>query len=151
MDPSKPAYDVLLDDYSAGLTKERVSEIFTAVKAELVPLLAELRAASGAAAPDASWLSGTYDLDAQAALCRELAVALGFDLEKGRLDVSVHPFTGGGFSRAPRSARRSRTRPGNQPTDRPTDRPAGRPLIHDRPRNETRRRAPDGRPDDDKI
>ena len=31
----------------------------------------------------------------QAALCREIALAMGFDLEKGRLDVSVHPFTGG--------------------------------------------------------
>jgi carboxypeptidase Taq len=94
VDPSKPAYDVLLDNYSAGLTKTRVAEIFAAVKAELVPLLAELRAA-GAAAPDASWLAGAYALDAQAALCRELAVALGFDLDKGRLDVSIHPFTGG--------------------------------------------------------
>ena len=32
----------------------------------------------------------------QAALCHKIAVALGFNLEKGRLDVSVHPFTGGG-------------------------------------------------------
>ena len=32
---------------------------------------------------------------AQAALCEEIAVELGFDLDCGRLDVSVHPFTGG--------------------------------------------------------
>lgn len=31
----------------------------------------------------------------QAELCRRIALALGFSLEKGRLDVSVHPFTGG--------------------------------------------------------
>lgn len=30
----------------------------------------------------------------QAKLCQEIALALGFDLNKGRLDVSVHPFTG---------------------------------------------------------
>lgn len=35
-------------------------------------------------------LSGT-----QAALCRDMAEKLGFDMSKGRLDVSVHPFTGG--------------------------------------------------------
>lgn len=31
----------------------------------------------------------------QAALCRDMAEKLGFDMSKGRLDVSVHPFTGG--------------------------------------------------------
>lgn len=31
----------------------------------------------------------------QAALCRDIAERLGFDMSKGRLDVSVHPFTGG--------------------------------------------------------
>lgn len=30
----------------------------------------------------------------QAKLCEEVALALGFDTNKGRLDVSVHPFTG---------------------------------------------------------
>ncbi len=32
---------------------------------------------------------------AQAALCEKIAVEMGFDLGCGRLDVSVHPFTGG--------------------------------------------------------
>ncbi|KAL4523019.1 hypothetical protein Ndes2526B_g07832 [Nannochloris sp. 'desiccata'] len=93
VDPSKPPYDVLADDYSAGLTAERVKEIFDQVKAGLIPFLAELKAKG--TAPDASWLKGEYNTDAQAQLCREIAVDLGFDLEKGRLDVSVHPFTGG--------------------------------------------------------
>ena len=66
------------------------------MKASLVPLLARLR--EQGKAPDASWLTdGTkkFDVEKQSALCREIALALGFDLEKGRLDVSVHPFTGG--------------------------------------------------------
>lgn len=37
---------------------------------------------------------------AQAALCEEIAVELGFDLDCGRLDVSVHPFTGGAMGDA---------------------------------------------------
>jgi carboxypeptidase Taq len=90
--PALPAYDVLADDYSAGLTAARLTEVFDAVKAGLTPFLAELRARG--AAPEAAWLKGEYDVDKQAALCRELAVDLGFDLTKGRLDVSVHPFTG---------------------------------------------------------
>jgi len=31
----------------------------------------------------------------QADLCNKIAQELGFNLENGRLDVSVHPFTGG--------------------------------------------------------
>eukprot|EP00198_Chlamydomonas_reinhardtii_P010261 XP_001699598.1 predicted protein [Chlamydomonas reinhardtii] len=37
------------------------------------------------------WAGG----EAQAALCKKIALDLGFDTEHGRLDVSVHPFTGG--------------------------------------------------------
>jgi Zn-dependent M32 family carboxypeptidase len=95
IDSSKPPYDVLADDYSAGLTAARLEEIFSSVKAALVPLLADLRT-RGTPPQDASWLSGKgFDTDKQAALCKQVAVELGFDLEKGRLDVSVHPFTGG--------------------------------------------------------
>ena len=40
---------------------------------------------------------GSHRLEgcSQAALCEEIAVELGFNLDCGRLDVSVHPFTGG--------------------------------------------------------
>lgn len=93
VDPAKPAYDVLADDYSAGMTAARVTEIFDEVKAGLVPFLDELR--TKGVAPDASWIKGDFDTAKQAELCREISLALGFDLEKGRLDVSVHPFTGG--------------------------------------------------------
>jgi hypothetical protein len=63
------------------------------VRKGLVPLLAELR--EKGSPPDDSWLHGSYSLDTQAALCKEVALALGFDTNNGRLDVSVHPFTGG--------------------------------------------------------
>ena len=36
-----------------------------------------------------------HGLLSQAELCNRIAVELGFNLENGRLDVSVHPFTGG--------------------------------------------------------
>jgi len=93
IDASKPPYDVLADDYSTGLTADRIRTIFDEVKAGLLPFLAELRSKS--TAPESSWLMGNFETDKQAELCKEIALALGFDLEKGRLDVSVHPFTGG--------------------------------------------------------
>ncbi len=60
-----------------------------------MPLLKEIR--EKGTPPDASVLSGKFDKKEQAALAEEIAKDLGFDLTKGRLDVSVHPFTGGDF------------------------------------------------------
>ena len=93
MDPAKPAYEVALDTYERGMSSARLDEIFTTVRSRLVPLLADIR--SRGVAPDDSWLKGEWDLEKQAALCKDIAVEMGFDLSRGRLDVSVHPFTGG--------------------------------------------------------
>ncbi|KAI7846262.1 hypothetical protein COHA_000242 [Chlorella ohadii] len=84
VDPSRPVYDVLLDDYEKGVTAARLDEVFGQVKAGLVPLLADLRARGKA--PSGVEIGR---------LCHKIAVALGFSLDSGRLDVSVHPFTGG--------------------------------------------------------
>ena len=65
------------------------------VKKGLVPLLEDIR--ERGTPPDTSVLQGTFDAQTQAALCNCIAKELGFDLSKGRLDVSVHPFTGGRF------------------------------------------------------
>eukprot|EP00775_Hariotina_reticulata_P006119 gene6119-6358_t len=93
IDPSKPVYDVLLDDYEKGMTSARLDEIFAEVRQRLVPLITELR--SSGSPPDDAWLKGKYSVDVQAELCKSVALALGFDTGNGRLDVSVHPFTGG--------------------------------------------------------
>lgn len=93
IDPSAPAYDVLLDMYEKGMLSSRLDEVFTEVRAGLVPLIAQLK--EKGTPPNAAWLSRDYDLDIQAKVCRQIALDLGFDIEKGRLDVSVHPFTGG--------------------------------------------------------
>ena len=39
--------------------------------------------------------SGTFAEDAQEAFCKHVSASMGFDFETGRLDRSVHPFTGG--------------------------------------------------------
>ena len=58
-----------------------------------MPLIKEIKAKG--TSPDSSLLRGSFDTKAQSALCNAIAVDLGFSLEQGRLDVSVHPFTGG--------------------------------------------------------
>jgi hypothetical protein len=63
------------------------------VREGLLPLIRAIR--EKGTPPDASVLEGMFDTGAQADLCNAIARELGFDLERGRLDVSVHPFTGG--------------------------------------------------------
>ncbi|KAF5829548.1 putative carboxypeptidase [Dunaliella salina] len=67
------------------------------VREGLVPLIQAIKA-KGAASIDDSIVKGEFDVDKQAALCKQVALDIGFSLEKGRLDVSVHPFTGGAHS-----------------------------------------------------
>lgn len=92
IDKTKPTYDVLLDMYEKGMSTERLNDIFTEVRNGLVPLINELK--TKGIKPEVDWLKGQYDTDIQAKMCRQIALDLGFDIEKGRLDVSVHPFTG---------------------------------------------------------
>ncbi|KAK9815482.1 hypothetical protein WJX72_004432 [[Myrmecia] bisecta] len=93
IDPARSAYDVSLDEYEKGMTSARLDEIFVQVREGLVPLLKEIKGRGKA--PDASFLSGSFDTGRQAKLCETIAKEIGFDLTRGRLDVSVHPFTGG--------------------------------------------------------
>jgi carboxypeptidase Taq len=93
IDPTKPAYDVLLDQYEKGMTQVRLDAIFSEVRAGLVPFI---HAVKTFGVPPADIFAGkTFDVENQAKLCRDIALDLGFDIQKGRLDVSVHPFTGG--------------------------------------------------------
>lgn len=93
IDPKQSAYDVLLDDYEKGMTTARLDEVFVQVREGLKPLIAAVK--SRGTAPEDAWLHGDYDVDTQAALCKSIALDIGFNLDNGRLDVSVHPFTGG--------------------------------------------------------
>jgi len=94
VDPAKPAYDVLLDTFEKGMTQARLDEIFAEVRAGLVPFIQAVK--SKGVPPDDSIFRGKeFDVEKQARLCREVALDIGFDISRGRLDVSVHPFTGG--------------------------------------------------------
>lgn len=87
------AYDALLDEYEPGMTSREVADVFAALRSELVPLLSDIQGAERQ--PDVAILSREYDVERQAELGREAAAAIGFDFEKGRLDVTTHPFCSG--------------------------------------------------------
>ncbi len=93
IEPETPTYDVLMDIYERGLTMEHVDPIFELLKTELVPLIRAIQESDYQ--PDTSFLQGEFSVAQQEKLGRTISEALGFDFDKGRMDVSVHPFCGG--------------------------------------------------------
>ncbi len=84
-------YDVLLDDFEPEMKTAEVTRIFDEIKAELVPLIAELRDRE----VDDSFLFGHFPLDAQVALDHEVVDMFGHRPDTWRIDPTEHPFASG--------------------------------------------------------
>jgi carboxypeptidase Taq len=85
------AYDALLDAYEPGARTGEVERVFEVLRRELVPLAAAIRETPRA--PRTAVLRRDFPIDRQRAFGEEVAAAVGFDFERGRLDVSAHPFS----------------------------------------------------------
>ena len=83
-------YDALLDDYEPGMTSAALVQMFGALRPRLVALRAALRAA-----PPAPELTGSFPEAGQMEMSSRVAAAFGYDLDRGRIDKAVHPFSSG--------------------------------------------------------
>ncbi|QYX55465.1 carboxypeptidase M32 [Roseovarius sp. SCSIO 43702] len=81
-------YDALLQDYEPGASADGLEAMFGAMRPRLVALRETV-------ASEAQTLDATFDEAAQLTLAREVAVAFGYDLTRGRIDRAVHPFSSG--------------------------------------------------------
>jgi carboxypeptidase Taq len=84
-------YDILLDDFEPETSTAEVTETFAELKAELIPLIAELRDDE----VDDSFLQGSFPVDAQERLAKEVVTLFGFRPDTWRLDPTEHPFASG--------------------------------------------------------
>ena len=84
-------YDALMDDYEPGATAATVGALFDRMRPRLVGLRERILGSGRTVAP----LQGHFGQEAQLRLSRELATAFGYDWERGRLDLAVHPFSSG--------------------------------------------------------
>lgn len=87
---SECRYDALLDEYEPGAKTSEVAGVLDALRADLVPLVAEVKA-SGINVP-VDILSRKFPVDAQEKFGREASAKIGFEYERGRIDVTHHPF-----------------------------------------------------------
>ncbi|MEK6256140.1 MAG: carboxypeptidase M32, partial [Chloroflexota bacterium] len=81
--------DPLIDNSDYGMKAESIREIFTELRAELVPIV---KAISEQPLPDNSCLHHLYPEDEQLAFGYGIAKQFGFDQERGRQDKTLHPF-----------------------------------------------------------
>ncbi len=92
--PDKHPYDANIDLFERDATIETISPVFEKLKEELIPLV---QAISGSDKKvDTKVLEGKFPLEKQEALGRRISEDMGFSFDQGRMDVSVHPFSGGG-------------------------------------------------------
>ncbi len=86
-------YDALLDEYEPGMTAAEVTTLFSGLRDELVPLIAEI--VDCGRQPDSSILQRSYPVDKQREFGIAGATAIGFNFHNGRLDEAAHPFCSG--------------------------------------------------------
>jgi carboxypeptidase Taq len=87
-------YDALLDGYDPGMRRAVIDPLFADLTSWLPGLIAEARGKQGAAGEPLP-LDGPFPVETQRQLGLTLMRALGFDEDRGRLDISLHPFCGG--------------------------------------------------------
>lgn len=87
---SNVRYDACIDLYEPDTTTDHLRRLFADLKAELVPLT---QAIAERPTVDDSFLRQPYDGRTRRTFELELLAAIGYDIERGRLDYSAHPFT----------------------------------------------------------
>jgi carboxypeptidase Taq len=81
--------DPLIDDADEGMTTASLRKLFSELRSALVPLV---RAISDQPPTDDSCLHGSFGEQAQFDFGLRVAAKIGYDLERGRLDRTLHPF-----------------------------------------------------------
>ncbi|SDF29517.1 carboxypeptidase Taq [Halorubrum xinjiangense] len=93
IDPDRDPYEVLFEEFEPCLSMERAESILTELREALVPMIEDIRESDVDLAVDT--FEGTFPEDDQEALSRDALEFVGYDFDRGRLDVSSHPFTSG--------------------------------------------------------
>src|SRR5262245_21176379 len=86
-------YDALVEEFSPGMTSAEIDSIFTTLGRRLPGLIQEVIELQARRPP--LEITGRFTPSKQRQLALEVMKALGFAFDRGRLDESEHPFTGG--------------------------------------------------------
>ncbi|WP_171129726.1 MULTISPECIES: carboxypeptidase M32 [unclassified Ruegeria] len=101
-------YDAMVEDYEPYTTGAQIAAIFDQMRPRLVALRAAVLDR-----PEPAALSGQFDERIQMRLSQKLATTFGYDLNNGRVDKAVHPFSSGSGLDVRITTRTSETDPFN--------------------------------------
>jgi carboxypeptidase Taq len=87
--PYRHVADPLIEDADEGMTTASVRSLFAELRSELLPMV---RAVLDQPAMDEGCLEGTFCGSAQLDFGRSVIQQIGYDLDRGRLDETLHPF-----------------------------------------------------------
>jgi len=96
--PHLTAYDSNIDLFERGMTSKRLDEIFAACACDLIPLIGNIAKSNvkkSYCPPKELDGSMKFPIEQQKLMCEHVVKDMGFDFDKGLMQVSVHPFTGG--------------------------------------------------------
>ena len=83
-------YEALADEYEPGMSTTDISAMFEELRPTIVGLRKEILAEDKIPS-----VTANFDKNIQLSLAKELAVIFGYDLNKGRIDLAIHPFSSG--------------------------------------------------------
>lgn len=86
-------YDALFDEYEPYTRTSEAAEVMGKLREKMIPIVK--RISDSDVVIDSSVLEGSYPVPDQRIFMLDLVKNLGYDLSKGRLDVTTHPFTTG--------------------------------------------------------
>ena len=91
----KNPYDYWIDQFAPGVKTARIEELFSELKEGLLPLLKTVLESENKAS--ASILKG-FPIEKQRSFLVDVTQQIGFDYNRGRIDVALHPFCSGSAS-----------------------------------------------------
>ena len=86
-------WDALADHYETGMTAATVASVLTPLRDRLVPLLDQILGSK--TPPSNAFNEIKLPIDRQMKFVHFVAESIGFDFNRGRLDISSHPFCSG--------------------------------------------------------
>jgi len=92
-EPGQSPYDVLLDDYEEGMNAKTYDAFFNQLKAVIVPLLKMVTTSPYQV--ETGFLSNFVSKSTQETIAKFIAEKVGYDLNRGYIGESTHPFCNG--------------------------------------------------------
>ena len=84
-------YNALLDTFEPGSTVAQLRPLFSTLRSHLIRLLEQVRQSD--VHPNKDLLAQNFDSENQMTFGRLVLQHMGYDFQRGRLDLSAHPFT----------------------------------------------------------